>query len=350
MSDALLKADLPLTIVVGPGGVGKTTLAAALALRAAEAGHRTLVMTFDPSLRLKDALGVGEEARERAVPVNAGTRAELEASLLDARRTFDRLIERYAPDDEARERILSNRYYDQFTGSLAGILEYMAVERLFEVAHEGGYDRIVLDTPPTRQAIDFLEAPERILAFLDSGALRIATREWFDERGRVKNAGPIKRAMAAFLDRIVGLGLLRDMVEFFTAFQPLYDGFRERAVQVQALLRAETTGFVLVSGPGEERIPDTMYFARKLGEADLRLGRVFVNRVHTTPEDQAAGDPDDPAWQLWDWLVERDRHGVDELRHRLGATPLDVIPLEAKPPADLDRLRRLAGTIDASLR
>ncbi|NOZ95253.1 MAG: ATP-binding protein, partial [Acidobacteria bacterium] len=216
-----------LLIVVGSGGVGKTTLAAALGVAAAEAGRDVLVMTFDPSLRLKDALGVGETARDREIAVPLEAPGTLSVSLLDARGTFDRLVARYAPDETSRQRILHNRYYDHLAGSLAGVLEYMAVERLFEAAHEHPDRQIILDTPPTRQALDFLGAPERIVSFLDSGALRIALKPWFDASGHLRptsRLGPLGRGAEAFLDRMVGLELLRDMAEFFQAFAPLFDG------------------------------------------------------------------------------------------------------------------------------
>ena len=333
--------DSPLTIVVGGGGVGKTTLAAALGLRSAAAGHDTLVMTFDPSLRLKDSLGVGDSALDREVRVDSRTPGALFASLLDAGKTFNRLVERYAPDDEARRRILDNRYYRHLAGRLAGILEYMAVERLFEVASEKRYARVVLDTPPTRQALDFLEAPERIVAFLDSGALSVALRPWFDEQGQLKatrRLGPLGRGLESMLDRVVGLGLLRDMAEFFQAFAPLYTGFRQRALDVQALLRSERTGFVLVCGPGEERIPDAMYFARKLEESGLRLDAVVVNRVHPrlgAPGDAADSRPASRAARLLHWLGERDRRGVDELRKLLAGRKVGELPLLAEAPGDL---------------
>ncbi len=411
----------PLIAFVGAGGVGKTTLAAALGVASARAGRDTLVMTFDPSLRLKDALGVGEEAREREVPVDLGGLADLagpagraggsagrhgagptgraggsdpeaagklHASLLDARLTFDRLIARYAPDDEARNRVLGNRFYQQLSGSLGGILEYMAVERLFEVAGGGRYRQVILDTPPTRQALDFLEAPARIVGFLDSGALRLALRPWFDEQGRLKAAarlGGLGRRAERFLDEVVGLDLLRDMAEFFQAFSPLYAGFRERATQVEALLRSPKTLFVLVAGPGEERNPDTLFFARRLRQAGLHLGPIVVNRVHPDPD---RPDPDRPAanqpgphepdpraparrappsspatgpgapaaaglvdgLQLLRWLGRRDRRGLAELARLLADDqPLIHLPLRPEEPTDLPALADLGVELEARL-
>lgn len=349
MSAALLAA--PLTIVVGGGGVGKTTLAAALALDAARAGHETLVMTFDPSLRLKDALGVGEEALEREVRVPGSTGGALFASLLDARTTFDRLVRRYAPDEAAAARILRSRLYHHLSGTLAGVLEYMAVERLFEVATLGRFSRVVLDTPPTRQAIDFLEAPSRIVGFLDSGALRIALKPWFDEHGHLRptrRLGPLGRGVEAFFDRMVGLGLLRDMAEFFQAFGPLYEGFRERATEVDALLRSARTQFVLVTRPDEERVPETLFFARRLTQAGHRLASVVVNMVHPT-DGRDASDVPDPAdgRGLLAWLGARDQQGVETFRARLPHHPLIDVPLFADEPSDLAGLERVRAVVSA---
>ena len=214
--------------------------------------------------------------------VDSATRAGLFASLLDARTTFDRLVGATRRRGAA-ERIFRSRLYSHLSGTLAGVLEYMAVERLFEVASRSRYSRVVLDTPPTRQAIDFLDAPSRIVGFLDSGALRIALKPWFDEEGHLRSAetlGPLGRGVEAFFDRMVGLGLLRDMAEFFQAFGPLYDGFRQRATDVDALLRSARTGFVLVTRPEEERVPETLFFARRLEEAGYHVDAVLVNMVH----------------------------------------------------------------------
>jgi anion-transporting ArsA/GET3 family ATPase len=338
--------DRPLIVVVGGGGVGKTTLAAALGLASAREGTDTLVMTFDPSARLKDALGVGEAARDGAVRVAADTPGRLDASLLDARATFDRLVRRYAPDDASCRRILDNRFYHHLAGHLAGVLEYMAVERLFEVNAERRYARVVLDTPPTRQALDFLEAPERMIAFLESGALKLALRRWFDDHGHLRAATYLRgigRGLEALLDRVVGLDLLRDMAEFFQIWAPLYGGFRERAQEVQTLLRARGTLFLLVTGPGEERIADALFFARRLTEAGHRLGPIVVNRVHPRLDAvpaPAGGGPSGLA--LLGWLGERDTRGVEALRALLSADDLLVaLPLLPEAPTGLDALEAL---------
>lgn len=348
----------PLVVVVGSGGVGKTTLAASMGVLSARAGRDTLVMTFDPSLRLKDALGVGEEAKLHEVQVPLDAPGRLYASLLDARQTFDRLIERYAQEPEASRRILENRFYQQLSGTLSGILEYMAVERLFEVEAEGRHSQVILDTPPTRQALDFLEAPSRIIGFLESGAIRVALKPWFDEEGRLKAAsrfGPLGRQAERFLDDVVGLDLLRDMAEFFQAFAPLYEGFRERAQAVEQLLRSPKTRFVLVSGPGEERIPDTLFFARRLEQAGFHLGPILVNRVHphylAENAPPGSGDPCRPTgWELLSWLGERDRRGLVELTKLLGrGQPLIDIPLLPEEPTDLASLESLGKTVQERL-
>ncbi len=357
----LISDQHPLVVVVGSGGVGKTTLAAAMGVLSARKGKDTLVMTFDPSLRLKDALGVGEEAKQQEIVVPLGATGPLDApgklsaSLLDARQTFDRLIERHAPDPDSSRRILGNRFYQHLSGSLGGILEYMAVERLFEVEAEGKHAQVILDTPPTRQALDFLEAPERIIGFLESGAIRVALKPWFGEDGRLKAAktfGILGRQAERFLDEVVGLDLLRDMAEFFQAFAPLYEGFRERAQAVEKLLRSPKTRFILVSGPGEERIPDTLFFARRLKQAGFHLGPVIVNRFHPSFQESPAlpsGDPTRPTGhELLTWLGERDRLGLIELRKLLDENqPLVHLPLLPEEPTDLAALESLGRAVEA---
>lgn len=343
-----------LVIVVGSGGVGKTTLSAALGMRSAREGANTLVMTFDPSLRLKDTLGVGEAALDREVPVAYDAPGRLHVSLLDARRTFDRLIARYAPDQEAADRILRNRFYDHLSGSLAGVLEYMAIERLYEIATEGRYDAVILDTPPTRQALDFLEAPSRIIGFLDSGAISIALKPWFDREGRLRatsHLGFLGRGVERFFDHVIGLGLLRDMAEFFQAFAPLFVGFRERAEKVSDLLRDERTRFVLVTRPDEERVPETLFFARRLVAAGHHLGPLVLNMVHPPPptddEMSRAGAPLREGLELFRWIAERDQRGIEVFRELMPSphAVVELPSLETEPTdlRSLDLLTRLAA-------
>ena len=348
--------DQPLLIVVGSGGVGKTTLAAALGLTSAAEGTDTLVMTFDPSHRLKDALGVGEEALEREVPVEVDTPGRLDVSLLDARRTFNQLVRQYAPSEAAAERIFRNRFYQHLAGNLAGILEYMAVERLFEVSRSGRYQRIILDTPPTRQALDFLGAPARMVEFLESGPVRVAQRQWFDASGRlaVKPLKILGKSIESWLDRLVGLDLLREMAEFFQAFGPLYDGFRDRAGEVGKLLQAPDALFLLVAGPGGERIPDALFFARRLREGGHHLGPIVVNQMHPELPAQVsvAGDFAE-GLRLLAWLGSRDHRGFAELQSLLTARETVVgLPLLPTPPTDLASLdalgRLLLGTLAAA--
>jgi anion-transporting ArsA/GET3 family ATPase len=329
-----------LTVVVGAGGVGKTTLAAALALGAAQEGRRALVMTIDPSQRLKDALGVGEAAQDEPVRVFTCEAGFLDAALLDARRTFDRLIRAYAPDAAAAERIFGNRFYRDMAGGLSGILEYMAMERLFEMQASGRYDTLVLDTPPIRQALDFLQAPERMMNLVDSKAIRFALDPMWDglERRHLALRIAFKGAME-LSDRLIGRRFLVDLVEFIRAFAPLFDGFRRRAQEVQDLLKAEDTRFLLVTGPGPDRVPDAMFFLRKLQETGHRTGPVLVNQVHPLPD---PGGDEEPGRALLRYLAERDQRGLKLLA---GLLPGDrrVLPvaLERIPPTDLLSLGRL---------
>ena len=332
--------DRPVLVVVGGGGVGKTTLAAALALQSAREGARTLVMTFDPSLRLKDALGVHGGLRDQ--PVRVAVSGSLDAILMDARATFDRIVGRYAPDPAAAERIFSNRFYQELSGTLAGILEYMAMERLFEVYAEGRYDRIVLDTPPTRQALDFLEAPDRIISFLDTRAVKLAQDPWWLEDRKAPSFG--KRIAAkgarAVADRILGRRFLLELVEFIQAFSPLFEGFGTRAEEVRSLLRSEQSLFLLVSGPDPERIPEAMFFLRKLKEAGHHIGPVLVNRVHPVVKGDGGGI------EILRYFGERDQRGIKEFRDRFpNGEPVLALPLQPKPPSGLVELEALGGTL-----
>ena len=346
----LRRDDHSLVVVVGAGGVGKTTLAASLGLRSARLGRHTLVMTFDPSLRLKDTLGVGEHARNREVLVDSGTRVSWQRACSTPGRPSTASCSGTHPMRRRHSASSPTASTRTWRATSRGSSRYMAVERLFEVAAEGRYDRVVLDTPPTRQALDFLDAPARIVGFLDSGALKIALRQWFDEKGRLKptaHLGVLGRGVEGLLDRMVGMELLREMAEFFQAFGPLFAGFRERAESVQALLRSPRTTFVLVTAPGEERVPETLFFARHLVEGGHHLGPLVVNMVHPRATPDLLVRPDlGPGARLLSWLGERDHRGIAAFRRLLqaGQTLVDV-PLLAEEPNDLPSLEVLGRLV-----
>ena len=272
-------------MVCGSGGVGKTTTAAALGLKAAQGGRRVLVCTIDPSRRLATSLGLQSlSGRPRTLdiskigPSQGGT---LSAMTLDTKRTFDALVERYAKDEAARKRILGNRFYREVSAALSGSHEYMAMEKLLELADDERYDLVVLDTPPTRHALDFLEAPDRLLRFLDSSVLRFFLRPYFVAGRLTLKVATRTGAMAMKLaDRFLGLQFLQDLSEFFLAFESMYDGFKERAEKVFALLRDESSGFVLVAGPSAGALDEALYFHGRLEEKRMPFVAFVVNRTH----------------------------------------------------------------------
>jgi anion-transporting ArsA/GET3 family ATPase len=204
--------------------------------------------------------------------------------VLDVKSTFDELVARHTKDAAARDRILKNRFYQHVSKALAGSHEYMAMEKLLELAQDERFDLVVLDTPPTRHALDFLEAPDRLLGFLDVSVLRFFLRPYFMAgRLTVKVATRTGALLLKLLDRVMGLQFLQELSEFFLAFEGMYDGFRARAAEVHALLRAETTGFVLVAGPQPQALEEALFFHRRLAEKRMSFVAFLVNRVHTDP-------------------------------------------------------------------
>jgi anion-transporting ArsA/GET3 family ATPase len=283
-------ASRRILVVCGAGGVGKTTTSAALALRAALEGRRVLVCTIDPSRRLATSLGLAQlSGRPRAIDLTRLSRrsaspGSLHAMILDVQSTFDALVARHAPDAAARDRILGNRFYRHVSAALAGSHEYMAMEKLLELAADTRYDLVVLDTPPTRHALDFLEAPERLMSFLDASVLRWFLRPYFVAgRLTLKVASRTGAIAMQLADRVLGLQFLADLSEFFLAFESMYAGFKERAERVHALLRESSSGFVLVAGPTAVALAEALYFHRRLGEKGMPFVAFVVNRVHSDP-------------------------------------------------------------------
>jgi anion-transporting ArsA/GET3 family ATPase len=281
-------------ICAGSGGVGKTTSSAAIAAGMAARGMKVAVLTIDPAKRLADSLGLPELGNEesRVDPglfAEAGVEAEGElwAMMLDAKATFDELVRRHAPDVQTRDRILSNRIYQQLSAALAGSQEYMAMEKLFELYAEDRYDLLVLDTPPTRNALDFLEAPRRLMQFIEGRALQVFIRP---TGLGMKVFGRGTSMIFSVLRRVTGVEVLDDLSEFFQAFSGMVGGFQERAKRVNELLANPETCFLVVCAPQGEPITEAVHFHRKLVEANLPFGGVIVNKVHFESELPDPGD------------------------------------------------------------
>jgi anion-transporting ArsA/GET3 family ATPase len=279
-----LLEDKQICICAGSGGVGKTTTSAAIAMGMAARGLKVAVLTIDPAKRLANSLGLpelGNEERmiepERFTAHGIEMQGELWAMMLDAKRTFDDLVERHAPDEETRDRILQNRIYKEISNAMAGSQEYMAMEKLYELHQEARYDLLVLDTPPTRHALDFIDAPERMARFIEGRSL-----QFFLKPGRLgmRVVGRSGSVLFSALKRITGIDLLQDLSEFFQSFGDMAQGFSERAQRVKELLGQRGTTFLLVTAPEREAIDEGVFFWRRLKEARLPFGGVVVNKVH----------------------------------------------------------------------
>jgi anion-transporting ArsA/GET3 family ATPase len=263
-------------VCCGSGGVGKTTTAAALALEAARAGRRAVVVTIDPAKRLADALGL-EGLTGTASRIDGDWPGELWALMLDTKSTFDELVIKNAGDDEQAQRILQNRFYRNISGALSGTQEYMAMEKLYELHQQTDFDVVVVDTPPTRNALDFIDAPRRLSRFLDHRLFRMVTSPG---RGLVKAVNVAAQTFLRTVAKVVGAEVIDDAIAFFQAFEGMEQGFRDRAEAVFHLLSAEDTAFILVASPRRDTIEEATFFATKLGEADIRVRALIVNRMH----------------------------------------------------------------------
>ena len=354
-------------ICAGSGGVGKTTASAAIAAGMAARGQKVCVLTIDPARRLADSLGMpelGNEERrvdpERLERAGLGGDGELWAMTLDAKQTFDDLIGREAPDSETRDRILGNPIYRQLSNAVAGSQEFMAMEKLHELHGSGRYDLLVLDTPPTRNALDFLDAPGRLSRFVDSRSL-----QFFRASGRA-GFGLVGRGtgvLFSVLKRATGVDLLSDLAEFFNAIGDMSEGFRDRAREVEALLCEEATTFLLVTSPRAAAIADARFFHGKLDEAGMPFGGLIVNRVREGVEATPGPELERELTELLDErlagkvlrdlgdrnrLAERDARNIELMRAEMAGDALIAVPELEGDVHDLDGLaavaRHLLGT------
>lgn len=324
-------------VVAGSGGVGKTTTSAAIAVWAARQGRRVVVVTIDPAKRLADALGItgriGNDAVNIDLPDTSGT---LSALMLDTRTTFDALIDRYSPSPDQAERIRSNLFYRNISGALSGTQEYMAAEKLFELCSDERFDLVVVDTPPTRQALDFLSAPQRLRRFIDHPLYRIVIAP---STIGFRAVSAVSQPVLRTISRVVGANALDDALSFFKAFQGLDAGFRERAQEVDRVLHDASTKYVVVTSAEPEPIAEANYFIDQLEAQGVDPSFLIANRL--TPDfgiDQPATSatvPEPLLSNLANLAADRDA----EQRH--------LSPLMARRPGlACARLPVLTGLLD----
>ncbi len=350
-------------VCCGSGGVGKTTTSAALALRAAERGRKVVVLTIDPARRLAQSMGITElgNTPQPVASVDGAAGGSLDAMMLDMKRTFDEVVESQASPEKARQ-ILANPFYIALSSSFAGTQEYMAMEKLGQLYRDaqkaGTYDLIVVDTPPSRSALDFLDAPERLSSFLDGRFVRLLL---------APAKGPAKLMSAGFgiitnaLTRILGAQFLKDLQMFVSALDTVFGGFRQRAQQTYSLLQDDGTAFLVVAAPEPDALREAAYFVERLSEDGMPLAGLIVNRASprsagTLSADEAmtgferlrAQSPESVTPGLLRLHADRARLVEREqvLRDRFAAAhpqvPTAVVPALAGDVHDLDGLRRVA--------
>jgi anion-transporting ArsA/GET3 family ATPase len=332
---AKVVAERHIIVCTGSGGVGKTTTAAALAVGAARQGRRTIVLTIDPAKRLAQSLGL--EALDNNPRPVAGVDG-LDAMMLDMKRTFDEVIDRHADDRKRADTIKSNRFYKQLSDALAGTQEYMAMEKLYDLHQSGAYDCIVIDTPPTRNALDFLDAPKRLTNFLEGRFLKMFLNPGLRAGKTIGRAAAFGTGMfMKVASRITGAGVLDDLAEFFQSFEGMYAGFKERAEAVYKLLQSPGAAFVVVASPDTPALREARYFLQRLAQDGMPTAGLVVNRI-TTPAHPELAELDE----------KKLRHAIDRIddgdpEERAAAALLQLL---------LDRrhvAHREARTLSASL-
>jgi len=348
-----LVEDRRIIICTGTGGVGKTTTAAVLALEAARRGRRAVVVTIDPAKRLADTLGLGELSNTPS-RIEGDWPGELWALMLDTKTTFDELITANAADGAQAERIFGNRFYRNISGALSGTQEYMAGEKLHELHESGRFDLVVVDTPPTRHALDFLDAPARLTRFLDHKLYRALMAP---TKASLRVVNVAASAVAKAIGRVVGGDALEDGLDFFGAFEGMEQGFRDRAARVQALLTDPATAYVLVASPRADTVAEATYFAERLEQSALPVAALVVNRVHPrfgkglgpAARKRAKAAVGSPLEGLTRNLAEfrtmadgEERHLVD-LAERVKPAPVARVPFLPHDVHDLDTLAEIAS-------
>jgi anion-transporting ArsA/GET3 family ATPase len=314
-----------------------------------------VVVTVDPARRLADALGLdelGNDPHRVAPPAGERWSGELHAVMLDTASTFDRLVRSQAPSADRAEAILANPMYRNIAGALSGTQEYMAVEKLHQLHHDDAFDLVVVDTPPSRNAIDLLEAPGRLVRFLEHPLYRLLTAP---SRAGLRVVGATARVFLRTIRRVAGGRIVEDAIEFFQAFAGMEEGFRRRAAEVDALLRAEGSGFVVVSSPRAEAVRESTHLARELRARELRIDGAIVNLVHRELPtiDPARAVPDELAplvavHRQLGRLAAEERQEIAPLAAAVRGTPLVEVPLLDQDVHDVEGLGRIADELTAA--
>lgn len=346
-------------VCVGSGGVGKTTTAAVMGIEAARMGRRVVVVTIDPARRLADALGLpdGLSGRPRRIELGEGSAGELWAMMLDTAAMFERVVRTNAVDANQADRIVENRFYQNMAGALSGTQEFMASEALHELHGDERFDLVIVDTPPSRNALDFLESAGVLARFLEHRAFKLMMMPTRSGLKVLNAAGqPILRAIG----RVVGSDVLTDAVAFFQAFAGMEVGFRQRADAVNVLLRADSTRFVLVTAPQRDTIVEATWFADQLAEQGFTVHATIVNRMQprfgdspTEAVEQLARQAEssgDAEWAAM-WSNLADLHRASDAQHaelaplidRLGSDSVVEVPLLPTDVHDLEALDLLGA-------
>jgi anion-transporting ArsA/GET3 family ATPase len=356
-----LVRDRRIVVCCGSGGVGKTTTAAVVALEGARLGRRTVVVTIDPARRLADALGLAGLTDTPSL-IEGQWPGELWATMLDTKSTFDALVAKHAATPDQARRILANRFYRNISGALSGTQEYMAMEKLYELHEESDFDLVVVDTPPTRHALDFLEAPRRLSRFLDHRLFRLLMAP---SRGIVRAVNVAAQTFLRTVSKVVGGDVVDDAIAFFQAFEGMEEGFRQRAQRVNELLAAPETAFLLVASPRRDTVDEAHFFADRLREAGIAVEGLVVNRVHplfapagTLPEALAeragtlagtdfGGDLAGLYRNLADFelVASRERHHLAGLADAVAPAPLAWVPFLRSDVHDLAGMGEVAAHI-----
>jgi anion-transporting ArsA/GET3 family ATPase len=345
---ARLVRDAEIIVTAGSGGVGKTTTAAVLALEGARAGRRSVVVTIDPAKRLADALGL-EGLSNKPSRIEGPWPGELWALMLDTKSTFDELVMKHSVDPAQADRILTNRFYKNISGALSGTQEYMAMEKLYELHCDNDFELVVVDTPPTRHALDFIDAPRRLTRFLDHRLYRILMAP---ARGLMKAANVAAQAFVRTLSKVVGAEVIEDAITFFTAFSGMEEGFKDRANTVFELLASPRTAFVLVASPRRDTVEEADFFASRLHESGIDVRALIVNRMHPKFGDGLAEATRERARTLdgtdlgglyanladFRLVATREEEHLSGLAERVAPAPVVRVPFLRSDVHDLDGL------------